>query len=129
MRRLVPILALLLVAGDAPAQEESIRPGFNEFWEEPDMERAKELLEERNPIIFEYRHAIVAALGLKPGDAAADVGAGTGFIALLLAEKVGPDGTVYALAAGALARTVTRSPGSRGTTLSWPSRWVRLRTP
>jgi ubiquinone/menaquinone biosynthesis C-methylase UbiE len=36
------------------------------------------------------------ALGLKPGMVVADVGAGTGFMSLRMAERVGPSGKVYA---------------------------------
>jgi SAM-dependent methyltransferase len=40
---------------------------------------------------------LVAALGLRPGAVAADVGAGPGYFALRLARAVGPGGTVFAL--------------------------------
>jgi SAM-dependent methyltransferase len=40
---------------------------------------------------------MVDLLKLKPGDAAADIGAGTGFITWRLAKKVGPTGKVYAV--------------------------------
>ena len=40
---------------------------------------------------------LVNALDLKPGQAVADIGAGSGVISLLLSEKVGPTGTVLAV--------------------------------
>ena len=40
---------------------------------------------------------VVAALGLRPGDVACDVGAGPGVFALRLARVVGPAGRVHAL--------------------------------
>lgn len=40
---------------------------------------------------------LVAALKLKPGDAVADVGAGTGYFSWRLAEAVAPRGRVYAV--------------------------------
>lgn len=40
---------------------------------------------------------IVAVLDLEPGMEVADIGAGTGFFTMLLADKVGPSGTVYAV--------------------------------
>lgn len=89
-------LVILVLGGSALAQDESVRPGVNEFWQKPDMEKAVDLLERENPTIFKYRYAIVAALGLEPGAAVADVGAGTGFIARLLAREVAPGGVVYA---------------------------------
>lgn len=41
--------------------------------------------------------AVVAALGLRPGDAVADLGAGTGYFVAHLADAVGSHGTVYAV--------------------------------
>jgi len=40
---------------------------------------------------------IVGALSVHPGDTIADVGAGTGYFSIPLAEAVGPQGTVYAV--------------------------------
>ena len=39
-------------------------------------------------------------MGLRPGDAVADIGAGTGLFTQLFAEQVGPKGTVYAVDIG-----------------------------
>jgi ubiquinone/menaquinone biosynthesis C-methylase UbiE len=39
----------------------------------------------------------IEALGLKPGDRVLDVGPGPGYVSLALADRVGPDGTVYAV--------------------------------
>ena len=47
--------------------------------------------------VYAKRKEIVAALGLTPGMAVADVGAGTGLFTRLFAEKVGPTGKVYAV--------------------------------
>ena len=40
---------------------------------------------------------VMARLGLKPGDAVADLGAGSGYFTLRLAQAVGPQGKVYAV--------------------------------
>src|SRR5271157_1345335 len=40
---------------------------------------------------------VVAKLGLKPGEAVADLGAGSGYFTMLFAKAVGPQGTVYAV--------------------------------
>lgn len=41
--------------------------------------------------------AWIAGLGLKPGDRVLDVGCGPGYVSLELADRVGPDGIVYAI--------------------------------
>ncbi len=54
------------------------------------LERQEREKEERPDLLLE-------ALKLKPGEAAADIGAGTGYYTWRLAEKVGPKGCVYAV--------------------------------
>ncbi len=46
--------------------------------------------------LYSARNEVVEALALKPGDAIADIGAGTGLYTLLFAEAIGPTGRVYA---------------------------------
>lgn len=47
--------------------------------------------------IYSARAEISSAVALRPGDAVADIGAGTGIYTLLFAQKVGPEGAVYAI--------------------------------
>jgi ubiquinone/menaquinone biosynthesis C-methylase UbiE len=68
-------IALVGIAMTTWAQEESIRPGINKPFENPDVENW------------------LARFGMD----VADIGAGTGFYTMLFAQEVGPDGTVYAL--------------------------------
>ena len=70
---------------DQRALQEARREGFIKKFESDDRE------------VFAKRHEIVAALGLRPGMAVADVGAGTGLFTRLFAEKVGKTGKVYAV--------------------------------
>jgi 2-polyprenyl-3-methyl-5-hydroxy-6-metoxy-1,4-benzoquinol methylase len=44
----------------------------------------------------EHSDAAVEALGLKPGMMVADVGAGTGYMSIKMARKIGPTGKVFA---------------------------------
>ncbi|MDX1383847.1 MAG: methyltransferase domain-containing protein [Thermoanaerobaculia bacterium] len=90
---------ILLVAVGAPlhAQEESVRPGINDAYANPDVDSWVGRLEGEERAIYKYRHAIVAALGLEEGMEVADVGAGTGFLTRLMAEAVGAGGKVYAV--------------------------------
>jgi ubiquinone/menaquinone biosynthesis C-methylase UbiE len=50
--------------------------------------------------IYVKRREIARALNLRPGNAVADIGAGTGLFTQLFAEQVGPKGTVYAVDIG-----------------------------
>ncbi len=47
--------------------------------------------------VHDHQAQIVGALGLRPGMAVADIGAGTGLFTLAFAAAVGPGGTVYAV--------------------------------
>jgi ubiquinone/menaquinone biosynthesis C-methylase UbiE len=72
-------------------------PSINERFKNPDVKANVESLERDDRPVYKYRFAIVAALGLRPGDDVADVGAGSGFMARLIAREVGPEGQVYAV--------------------------------
>ena len=78
---IVTSLAWMCAASFALPQEPSVKPGINESYAHPDMNRVEAALEREDRAIYKDRHAIVAALALEPGMDATDVGAGTGFIA------------------------------------------------
>ncbi len=54
-------------------------------------------LEDPERKAWQMPERVVDALGLRPGDVACDVGAGTGYLALRMARAVGPEGAVYAI--------------------------------
>jgi demethylmenaquinone methyltransferase / 2-methoxy-6-polyprenyl-1,4-benzoquinol methylase len=58
-----------------------------------------------------WRAAVVASSGVRPGDSAIDVGAGTGKLAAVLADRVGPFGRVVAvdLSPAMIARGTTQT--------------------
>lgn len=93
--RLIPVLLLLVVVPFA--QEQSVKPGINDNFVNPDVDRFIQMFEGESREIFKHRNEIVAVLGLKPGMNVADVGAGTGFFSRMIAEKVLPGGVVYAV--------------------------------
>jgi ubiquinone/menaquinone biosynthesis C-methylase UbiE len=72
-------------------------PKINEPFKKPDVKGYIKKFESAEREVYVKRSQIVAALGLKPGMAVADVGAGTGLFTRLIAEKVGPRGKVYAV--------------------------------
>lgn len=90
------VVLTLLVSSLAFAQERSVAPGVNRAYENPDYARWQSTFESEGREIFEQRHAIVEALAIQPGMVVADVGAGTGVLSLLFAQKVGAGGTAIA---------------------------------
>jgi protein-L-isoaspartate O-methyltransferase len=114
-----PLLACLLLSSvfTAPAQDTNAAPNRPSDYEtrkihDPDgigkfyhgreiaevmghqgadwLERPEREAEEKPALLME-------ALKLKPGEAVADIGAGTGYYSRRLAQSVGPGGTVYAV--------------------------------
>lgn len=58
---------------------------------------------------------VIAAMGVRPGDVVADLGSGSGYFTLRLAEAVGPTGRVYAVDVDAQALADLReTAGARG---------------
>ena len=85
------------LAGSVSAQDESVKPGINKPFDNPDVEAWLKRFERDDRELYTRRHEVADKLNLEPGMDVADIGAGTGFYTMLFAEKVGPDGTVYAL--------------------------------
>ncbi|HEV3163261.1 MAG TPA: methyltransferase domain-containing protein [Isosphaeraceae bacterium] len=102
MRSLISAtIAVLLLSGPPPrrasGQEKSVNPGINKPFENPDVAEFIKRFETNSREVYAQRVAIVDALGLRPGQAVADLGAGTGVFTGLIADKVGPRGKVYAV--------------------------------
>lgn len=96
MKRLC--LALALTAA-LQAQETSVKPGINDKFLDPRLKVGEwtQKFETESREIFHERARIVASLGLKPGMAVADIGAGTGLFTLPFAQAVGAGGQDYAV--------------------------------
>jgi predicted methyltransferase len=99
------LLLLLAVAGSVGAAatpvrdpEQGLSPGINAEYLSPglDLEVWTENFEGEAREIFTRRRQILEQLGLRPGMAVADVGAGTGLFVGPIAKRVGPEGKVYA---------------------------------
>ncbi len=71
-------------------------PKINERFYDPKLEEWAPRFEGESREIYARRSDIVAAAGAKAGMTVADVGAGTGFMAMLFAKQVGPNGRVIA---------------------------------
>jgi ubiquinone/menaquinone biosynthesis C-methylase UbiE len=94
---LATVTAYAFLTGALRAQQESVRPGVNKTFEDPNVDEFVGRFETESREIFAPRKEIVAACQLKPGMAVADVGAGTGLFTRLFAAEVGPQGRVYAV--------------------------------
>ncbi|GIW88782.1 MAG: hypothetical protein KatS3mg108_3106 [Isosphaeraceae bacterium] len=97
--------------------------GINRPFEAADLkvEEFVERFESEDREIYAKRQEIVEFVGLKPGESVADVGAGTGLFTRLFAEKVGPEGRVYAVdIAKPFLEHIERSARERG--------WRHVRT-
>jgi predicted methyltransferase len=98
MSRIIPtILCVLFATAALHAQQKSVNPGVNKTFETPIVSEFVERFEKEGRDAFDHRQQIMAALGLKPGMAVADVGAGTGLFTRLFSRAVGESGKVYAV--------------------------------
>jgi ubiquinone/menaquinone biosynthesis C-methylase UbiE len=96
-RATASVILFALVAPAARGQEKSVKPGINDAFKDPDPTKFVGQFEVESREVYAARDRVVAACGLKPGTVVADVGAGTGLYTRLFADKVGPDGQVYAV--------------------------------
>jgi len=97
--KVLPVfMAVLLCAASMGfAQEESVKPGINDNFKDPDVSYYVNLFEGESRAIFKNRNEIIDVLQLEKGTDVADIGAGTGFFSRMMAHKVGRRGTVYAV--------------------------------
>ena len=93
----VSAICLFLLYACAPGlgQEAARNVWPQEYKSRTPEEMAKQFEEPSRPV-FRYRAAITGLMQLKPGMTAADIGAGSGFLARTIAQKVGPSGTAIA---------------------------------
>jgi len=93
------LVILLIFATCTLAQDASVKPGINDKFLDPELnvEEWTKKFETESREIFHEREKIVAAVGLTPGMAMADIGAGTGLFTLHFAQAVGESGKVYAV--------------------------------
>jgi len=95
--KLFVFAVLLLTSLEIAAQDESLKPGINDNFKDPDIQTNLDRFETESREVYNHRDEIVAALGLREGMEVADIGAGTGFFARMMAKRVGPSGKVYAV--------------------------------
>jgi ubiquinone/menaquinone biosynthesis C-methylase UbiE len=91
--------AVFVAVTCAAAQQPTITPTAKELNKSFDADAAQwtQRFEHEGRAIYDKRMEILDAMGLKPGMDVADIGAGSGLISRLIAGRVAPGGTVYAV--------------------------------
>jgi ubiquinone/menaquinone biosynthesis C-methylase UbiE len=87
------IMAILLVTQGATT---GVRNTWTAEYAKKEAAAFAAEFEEPSRALFRYRAAMSGLLGVKPGMQVGEVGAGSGYFSRFNAEKVGPDGHVYA---------------------------------
>lgn len=88
---LAVLMALLLAAQDVP------RAVLDQHYKQKSAAEMAAWFEQDSRPVYRYRTAIASLLQLKPGMTAAEIGAGSGFVAREIAKQVGPTGQVIAI--------------------------------
>jgi ubiquinone/menaquinone biosynthesis C-methylase UbiE len=88
--------SVILAVALAVAAPQDAQSTFNQQYSDRGVAAAVEKLESTSLPLFRYRVHIVNLMQLKPGMSAAQVGAGSGFVSRIMAERVGPEGRVIA---------------------------------
>jgi len=87
----------LLTAAPALSQstgDSQAKPQVTRYWLDPEYQRSLVEYEKKRDALEQAR--ALDMVGVKPGMIVGEVGAGNGYFALKIAERVGPTGTVYA---------------------------------
>jgi len=89
----------IAVAAPWAAGQQTITPTARELNKSFDADASQwtTRFEHEGRAIYDKRYEILDAMHLKPGMNVADIGAGSGLIARLMAQRVAPGGTVYAV--------------------------------
>ena len=117
----LPLAAVLALAWMVPAagQQSTITPTARELNKsfDADLKQWTDRFEHEGRAIYDKRYEILDALSLKPGLAVADIGAGSGLISRLIAQRVGSEGTVYAVdIAKNMVDYIAKTPKEQGLT-------------
>lgn len=92
------LFAITFIVLPAHAREAAVNDiNANFISEDFDVQVWVDRFEVEGREVFDFRNEIIDAIGLQKGQVVADVGTGTGLFIPLLANKVGTEGTVYAV--------------------------------
>ena len=91
------LLGALMLPAILHAEEQSVRPGINSYYQDPEWQVWVDRFESPGREVYDRRQAVLDATAVKPGMVVADIGAGTGLFTRLFARTVGAEGKVYAV--------------------------------
>ena len=91
------LLLALCLGTQIHAEEQSVKPGINDHYRNPDFKTWQRRFESPGREVFDMANEIVDALQIKPGMQIADIGAGTGLFSRRFAERLNGTGRVYAV--------------------------------
>ena len=97
MKTLITLLALLPMPFSAPAQDAVQRDHQSMHQLHRDSRAYIGMLEDPKRDAYQKPHEVLMALAIKPGEAIADIGAGSGYFTFRLAHHVGDKGKIYAV--------------------------------
>ncbi|HEX6439396.1 MAG TPA: class I SAM-dependent methyltransferase [Candidatus Binatia bacterium] len=97
MKTLITLLALLPMPFSAPAQDAVKRDHQQMHQLHRDSRAYIGMLEDPKRDAYQKPHEVLMALAIKPGEAIADIGAGSGYFTFRLAHHVGDKGKIYAV--------------------------------
>lgn len=91
------VAAIFATESNSCAQDKSVNPGINKQFENPAPGEFIGRFERDGRDPYDHRFEVLQAIGLKPGMAVADIGAGTGLFTRMFSPLVGPQGKVFAV--------------------------------
>jgi ubiquinone/menaquinone biosynthesis C-methylase UbiE len=94
--RLASVAVFIAVSAALVSAQDPPKNIWDRQYKERSAESMAQQFESWSRPVYRYRVAIVDLLRLKPGMSVAEIGAGSGFLARLIAERVGADGRVVA---------------------------------
>ena len=99
LRRMLVFGLIVTSAMTQAIAQQTITPTAKELNKsfDTDMAQWAERFEHEGRAVYDKRFEILDAMGLKPGMDVADIGAGSGLFSRLIALRVAPEGTVFAV--------------------------------